>query len=155
VAKIKPIFTFKTQLSEDGVNYKVVIEPSSQEAFNKWSVNNCNKLRKFSPSGITKKTIRSIEQNAYYWGVVIKIIADNEGYIGPGEKEDIHEALKAKFLVKKGPFGDNVIEQTSKLSTDIFELYLEAIRSWYLDWSGIRIPMPNEAEGDSDTYIKL
>ena len=39
------------------------------------------------------KKIRSLEQNRYYWGVIIKILAETWGW----DTEELHEALKFKF----------------------------------------------------------
>ena len=40
-----------------------------------------------------QKSKRSDQQNRYYWGVVIEILANHCGY----EAEEMHEALKIKF----------------------------------------------------------
>ena len=108
-------------------------------------------------SSLTQKKVRSVEQNNYYRGVVIKILAEHFGYIGPGEKDDLHNQLRSMFLVKIGSLGEPTVESTTRLSTKIFELYLEAIRTWALREYQIRIPLPNEVEDadESDTYTKL
>jgi len=113
-----------------------------------------NKLVKVVISSLTKKKIRSAEQNNYYWGIVIKILAEHFGYIGPGEKEDLHNELRSIFLVRIGRLGHRVVESTTKLSTDLFERYLEAIRGWALIEHNCKIPKPNEAE-ETDTYIEI
>ena len=42
------------------------------------------------------KDQRSVQQNCYYWAVVVKIISDDTG----NDPETVHEFLKAKFLPK-------------------------------------------------------
>lgn len=37
---------------------------------------------------------RSLQQNRYYWGVVVPLLADHCGY----ERQDMHEVLAMKFL---------------------------------------------------------
>jgi hypothetical protein len=131
------------------------IDPNSQAAFDEYSKKfKKNEKVKFTVSCLTRKTIRSTEQNNYYWGVVIKILADDLGYIGTGEKEQLHEELKSMFLVKVGKLGKPYVERTSVLDTKLFERYLEAIRSWASEFQNIHIPLPNEVE-ESDTYTRI
>lgn len=93
------------------------------------------------------KTIRhsrSISQNNYYWGVVIKIVGDELGYL----PEEIHDALRIKFLTihtDKLP----TVKSTVKLSTKEFEEYLEKIRRWASEELSICLPLPNEVINDN------
>ena len=92
---------------------------------------------------ITKKKERSLEQNSYYWGVVIKILEDD----GPGySKDEWHEALKAKFLTYENVPGIPTQLSTTQLSTIEFEIYLEKIRRWAASFLGINIPEPNQVK---------
>jgi hypothetical protein len=136
---------------------RILLDPSSQSVFNNQAVKLDGKIIKVIVSTLTKKKIRSVEQNNYYWGVVLEIIAEELGYIGPGEKEDLHNELRSRFLIRMGKMGSPVVESTTKLSTKIFEKYLEAIRTFMQDTYGIKIPLPNEVEeaDESDTYRKL
>jgi len=43
------------------------------------------------------KDQRSMQQNRYYWSVVVKIISNDTG----NDPETVHEFLKAKFLTKR------------------------------------------------------
>jgi len=152
---MKPIFICRVCQSNSDGQTTLEIDSGSQKSLNEY----CKKFKegqkvKFTLSRLTKKTIRSVEQNAYYWGVVIKILAEELGYIGTGEKEDLHEELKAMFLVKKGKIG-TYVEQTSKLDTETYERYLKAIRGWALQFQNIYIPKPNEVEISSDTYTRI
>ena len=91
-----------------------------------------------------RKKHRSNEQNAYYWGVVLKTIADYAGYRGEQEITGIHEELKRMFLPKIGKL--NIVKSTSSLNTAEFTDYIENIRLWAAQELGVYIPDPNEAE---------
>lgn len=93
-----------------------------------------------------KKTLRSINQNAYYWGIVIQQISDEWGYF-PNE---VHQILKIEFLkiddvVYKGKTFP-IVKSTTKLKTDEFEEYLEKCRMWASINLEICILLPNECE---------
>lgn len=112
------------------------------------------------------KNLRSYSQNAYYWGVVIKMIADHVG----DDKDAIHEFCKQEFGMKKvltvklGTLTDVLskireslgyesleIEQsvplsTTRYNTKQFEEYLDKVRWWALDFHGLHIPLPNEVD---------
>jgi hypothetical protein len=135
----------------------VIYSASSQAVFNVYATKFGEKQVKSVVSGLTAGKIRSVEQNNYYWGVVLEIIADDLGYIGPGEKEDLHNELRSMFLVRIGKLGEPYVESTTRIDTKLFERYLEAIRTFMLNKYQIRIPLPNEAESsdDSATYRKL
>jgi hypothetical protein len=87
---------------------------------------------------------RSNNQNGYYWAVIITGLA---GWLG-WEKEELHEALKARFL--REPQDDHrlpdKIKSTTELNTMEFETYLEEIRQWALNELDYLIPLPNEVE---------
>lgn len=139
----------------DEADTTITLDSNSQQAFNE----HAKKFKKgekikFSISRLTQKKIRSVEQNNYYWGCVIKILAEDLGYIGSNEKEILHEELKAMFLVRRGKLGVPFVERTSALSTDLFERYLAAIRDWAQEFQNIKIPLPNEVEV-SDTYTRI
>lgn len=87
---------------------------------------------------------RSSEQNSYYWGVIIKYIADYCGYAGSDELESLHYELRKQFLANKGVF--NVPKSTSELSSQEFNEYLENITRWASQTLGLYIPSPNEVE---------
>jgi hypothetical protein len=83
---------------------------------------------------------RSLNQNQYYWGVVLKLIADHIG----AETEEIHDALKYQFAAKR--FIGNLVApaSTKRLDTIDFEAYLEKVRRWAVEELGVVIPLPNE-----------
>jgi hypothetical protein len=86
---------------------------------------------------------RSLNQNAYYWKVIIEILTDTLGY----EREETHEVLRGKFLLDwKTVAGESIqfSHSTTELSTIEFEDYLQKIREWASVKLNIFIPLPNE-----------
>ena len=90
-----------------------------------------------------EKSQRSLNQNAYYFGVVVEILSDFTGY----EREEMHEALKEKFLSSEiDEHGLRKIKSTTKLKTTEMEDYLERIRRWAATELNCYVPLPNEVE---------
>ncbi len=87
------------------------------------------------------KTSRSLKQNAYYWSVIIPIIAD---WAGEDDREAIHEALKEKFLKVRNSKGLKIVQSTAKLTTTEFEIYLEKVKRWASIECELIIPDPNK-----------
>jgi hypothetical protein len=88
-----------------------------------------------------ERSQRSLKQNSYYHGVVVKLLSDFTGY----EQGEMHEILKHQFLKKVNPDGFEYVKSTAKLNTTEFEEYLENIKRWGA-FLGCVIPDPNEAE---------
>lgn len=93
---------------------------------------------------------RSLNQNAFYWGVIIEHIAAHTGYT----PEETHEALKTMFLPKKlamldgngDVHGELVIGGSTTLLNKIeFGEYCTRIREWALSHLGVDIPSPESA----------
>ncbi len=82
---------------------------------------------------------RSINQNAYYWGVVLKIIGDETGYL----PEEAHQIFGEKYL-KYEKAHREFIRSTTALNTLEMEEYLEKIRRFAAMELHIRVPDPNE-----------
>ena len=74
----------------------------------------------------------SDEQRRYYFGVVVKMLADRIG----DSPEDVHEDLKRQFHV----------ESTTKLNTTEFQDYMEKIRQWAAVFHGLPIPDPSQVD---------
>jgi len=87
------------------------------------------------------KKPRSENENRYYWGVVIKILADELGYL---DKNDVHDAMRLRFLKENGKL--ETIRSTASLSTQEFEEYLSKIRIFASSELNIIIPEPNSVE---------
>lgn len=90
---------------------------------------------------------RTSEANAYYWGVVLKLIADETGQT----PHDLHEYFKGQHLAQPILLvdRDGVIRHeatiggsTSKLTTSEFYDYVERVRADAADL-GIVIPDPD------------
>lgn len=84
---------------------------------------------------------RSLKENNYYWGVIIKIISEETGAF----PDDVHYELKRMFLKQSGD-KIPVLISTTDLSTTDFEEFLSKVRIWAASELGIMIPQPNECE---------
>lgn len=83
---------------------------------------------------------RSTNQNRWYWGCILKLIAEHTGE----EPENLHEALKAHFAPKK-VVGNLVVPSSSRyLNTIDFGEYCEKVRRWAAEELSINIPDPEE-----------
>lgn len=94
-------------------------------------------------------TNRSIQQNKYYFGVVLEVLSEDTGY----HVEELHEILKALFLsramdirTKKGNEKVTTVRSTADLTTVEFEEYIERIRQWASSELAIWIPEPHEQD---------
>ena len=93
---------------------------------------------------------RTDEQNRYYFGVVVPILADHFGY----EKDEMHEELKVLFnpIQSKIDPSRQIGESTTKLSTVEFfsdqDSYVERICRWAATEHGIFVPPPEKIEED-------
>lgn len=111
----------------------------------------------------TEKNIRSINQNRYYWGILISTLTDT------GESASYwHQYCKILVLYPKiygqpAPL-DRIIQAgkleeignlltTTSLKTDEFEKYLSEIRNFVSKNLEIYIPEPNEGQLDFNENI--
>jgi hypothetical protein len=89
------------------------------------------------------KRSRSLNQNRYYWGVVLKILGNEFGY----SVDEMHDILKQKFLENKevefNGESFKVYKSTTSLTTKEFEEYTANIRRWAAELS-VQVPEPNE-----------
>ena len=88
---------------------------------------------------------RSIEYNAYYWGVIIATLAEATG----ADPDNVHEGLKKKYLrqiirVKKDTGERLILDSTTKLYNREFAHYCNLIRMGEADIC--YIPSPNEVD---------
>ena len=91
-----------------------------------------------------QKSTRSLNQNNYYWGVVLELLSDNGN-----TPEEWHEMCRQMFLKAfKAVNGKELeyVRSTTKLSTTEMEVYLENIRRWAAQELNCYIPLPNECE---------
>lgn len=87
------------------------------------------------------KKPRSLNENNYYWGVVIQMISDHTGMT----PEETHEAMKWMFLRKQiGKLF--TVKSTAILDTIAFENFVEQVRVFAQTDLNIKIPLPNEVD---------
>lgn len=91
---------------------------------------------------------RSLNQNAWYWGVIVELLSEHTGYT----PDEMHEALKAKFIPKRLAIqdGNGVIKDdlviggsTTGMNKSEFGEYCESIRRWAAEDLGLDIPDPS------------
>jgi hypothetical protein len=83
---------------------------------------------------------RSGQQNRYYHGVIIAMIAEDTG----NDPATVHDAMRAMFLSTDGAAGMKIIRSTTSLNTAEMEQYHENIRRWASTALNIYIPDPGE-----------
>jgi len=113
------------------------------------AVSNLNgKIIKITIEESKKK--RSLNQNAYYFGVVVQAVL--QMFIEAGndvDDEEVHLFLKrevgklTKIITDKQGNKSTILQSTARLSTIEFEQYLERIRAWAAGL-GVVIPLPRE-----------
>ena len=95
-----------------------------------------------------RKTKRSTDQNKYWWGVVVKLIADwLRSYGNDVTDNDVHEFLKMKYLGKRevNINGKNFerYRGTSELTTIEFADMIAKVQRDFAE-KGLIIPDPNQ-----------
>lgn len=109
--------------------------------FRSWLV--ANKDKKITLEGKRYNRNRSNHQNAYYWGVVLRILSEHTGH----SSDELHEYCKSKFNPKHIEINGQIEligKTTQEMSTIEFEDYLEKVRIWAATELGVSIPLPNE-----------
>lgn len=94
------------------------------------------------------RNTRTNNQNRYYWGVVIPLIAQYCGY----DDDEAHSALKIKFLSKKGIIP--TVISTTKLDTLQFIEYIDKVKRFAAEELNLVIPDPEEIWQDYEEEIK-
>lgn len=97
---------------------------------------------------VRSKRKRSLNQNKYYWGVVVKIVSMHTGYTA----DEAHQELARMFLSYDNN-GKKFVRSTTKLTTWEFEQYLDKVRAWAQKEMDCHIPMPNEIT--DEIYVEL
>jgi hypothetical protein len=92
---------------------------------------------------------RSIPQNSYYFGIVIPCLMEWSGY----DKDEMHEALKEKFLRIEKVEGLPSTRSTADLTTIEFMDYIDEIVRWAAT-QGVDIPEPNEVTVKDNFYTE-
>lgn len=95
---------------------------------------------------VMMKIKRSMNQNRYYWSVIVLMIATEIGE----DKDTTHEILRYKFNSEKKVLADQSVIQlplsTSELDTIKFEEYLSTIRRWAFEYLNLNIPLPDKVD---------
>lgn len=140
----KPIPIFEGNI----VDKKLKMLDREKKAFVRWCATFPNGT-KLDITARKHKSKRTNDQNAYYWGVVIPILAD---YFGHDNPESMHEDLKREFnpVQSKIDPEKTIGGTTTKLSTvDFFsaeDSYVERICRWASMEYEIYIPPPKKVE---------
>ena len=116
-----------------------------QRRFYHWLLDNDNQFVELKLSAV--QSDRSKAQNAYYWGVVLKILAmEFDGSDSQYAKDCMHHWMKRMFLLNEDQYYNQRIPTPSstELSTKEFSKYLQSIRDWVYHEHQINIPEPNE-----------
>lgn len=102
------------------------------------------------------KKRRSLQQNAYYWAVPVKMIYDKLREAKPRQYEEllpehVHEFLKVNFLDDKEKIDIEGTEinknlTTTELTTTEFMAYLADIQRWAIETLQLNIPDPNQED---------
>lgn len=97
----------------------------------------------------TNRRTRSSNQNAYYWGVVVKLIQERLVELGHEVSElETHEFLKGKFNYRTLDLEDghslDLPCSTKELTTVDFMIYVEKIQQFASQMLGVYIPDPNQ-----------
>lgn len=95
-----------------------------------------------------RRARRSLDQNAYLWGVAYPVLAEALGY-DHHEHELLHYALLSECFgsVYDPRSGITAPARTSsQLTTKEFSNYMEWLVRWAVTEHGCRVPLPGEAE---------
>lgn len=125
-------------------------------AFYKSIVNALSGNKRFYIALFWDNKKRSVPQNKYYWGVIIKMLCDLTGH----EKDEIHEYLCNKFIGADKSmylFGEmiKVRPKSSILKTSEFKEYCKKIREWAYDKFGEHCDIPDESGLPTSTIMEL
>ena len=92
---------------------------------------------------------RTLNQNAYYWAVPVKMLSEFWGY----ETDEVHVILRKEFLRIPGEGGKpDRIGSTRDLTTITWEKYMEKIRRWAAIKWDLYIPEPHEVEISGEVF---
>lgn len=95
-----------------------------------------------------KRATRSLDQNAWYWGVILKLLSEHTGYTVDEMHEYCRERFNPKRLIVQNAVGEVIDERrigqtTTKLNKITFGEYCEQIREWAAADLGVVIPDPD------------
>lgn len=85
------------------------------------------------------KAKRSLNQNKYYWGVIVTLLSQATGY----SSNEAHQTLAGMFL-RYEKQGKQFVRSTTELDTKGFEDYAEQCRVFMWHELNVHVPLPNE-----------
>lgn len=94
-----------------------------------------------------KRSQRSLDQNAYWWAVPVRILAEELGYTD----SQMHYALLGEcFGYRPGPAGHAIpnVPSSSELNTEQFSHLIDWVLTWAPTELNVRIPAPSEWDGE-------
>lgn len=80
-------------------------------------------------------------QNGYFWGVVIRMIAD---HVGELDQDYIHDLVLVKVGHFKVILGEKIAKETKDMSAGEFQDLCKRIQTWAMQELGVYIPDPYE-----------
>lgn len=93
---------------------------------------------------------RTPDQNAWYWGVAVKMIAEETGH----EPDEIHDALKHEFCPKVLIGNLVAVKSTKKLDTVEFgDNMMEKVVRWAAENLHMVIPMPPPKDSAGEVTV--
>ncbi|HEX6427977.1 MAG TPA: recombination protein NinB [Niastella sp.] len=142
---MKPLLLYGT------INQEGILNIQNRDRLKHWCWDNPGKeIRiRFAPKGVK----RSLPQNAYYWGVVIREITIALHDLGHQDVDDetVHEIMKMKFnneQVVNEQTGEvmDLPKSTTDLTKTEFAEYVDRIRQWASEFLSIDIPGPKPSD---------
>jgi hypothetical protein len=103
-------------------------------------------VRQFAGRAVSIRPVRkrrSLDQNAYWWAVPVRLIAEYCGY----DPEQMHYALLGEWQgYVDGPVGPPVprCSSSSKLTTAEFTELIDWVQRWAAEELDVQIPSPGE-----------
>lgn len=85
------------------------------------------------------KAKRSLNQNKYYWGVIVRLFSQATGYTS----NEAHQTLAGYFL-KYQKDKKWFVKSTTELDTKEFEGYAEQCRVFMWQELNVHVPLPND-----------
>jgi len=91
------------------------------------------------------RKMKTLEQNKYYRGVVVALLAEYWGCVN----EEAHQAISNEHLKYQKHYDMPPLIKSTKLSdwnTVDWEEYMEHLRKWSMQEFNVYIPLPNEID---------
>jgi hypothetical protein len=134
MSKIIPIFQV------DVIDGQLKMTDDEYHKYRKWLWTKSGKLQFILKKHFRK---RSTSQNAWYWGLILPMIAEE---MGESDLDYLHALMKSMHLSKKVEIKGKmytVVGRTSKLTTAQFGEYCERVRMWASKELMLDIPDPD------------